>query len=106
LYVGTDEHGATSRQHQEQQDGGNRAHLKNSHLNKINNQHLIAIISSISHRRIASRETWFDRNSSRFGETVSYNTACATALIIPELIDTYNDNTAGRTGCHAGHPDR
>jgi hypothetical protein len=32
-----------------------------------------------------------------FGETVSYNTACATALIIPELIDTYNDNTAGRS---------
>jgi hypothetical protein len=35
--------------------------------------------------------------SRSFGETVSYNTACATALIIPELIDTYNDNTAGRS---------
>jgi hypothetical protein len=79
FHVGTDEHGGTTRQHQERQDGGNQAHIKVSKELILINQQIILIISNIPAKSVALSGGAAGRNNSRFGETVSYNTACAKA---------------------------
>jgi hypothetical protein len=54
-------------------------------------------LSTNSLQKIAICGGTDDAINSRFGESVSYNTACATTPMIPELIDSYNDYNSRRS---------